>query len=64
MSEHNREMDIITVHIFYPLLLDKLNTLAAEYSMSADLLINLAVKRLTDDIDFLRNLRAGKIELK
>jgi hypothetical protein len=38
--------------------------LAAEYSVSAESLINVAVKRLVDDVDFMRNLRAGKFELE
>ena len=31
-----------------------------EYSVSMDLLVNLAIKRLIDDIDLIRNLRTGK----
>jgi hypothetical protein len=38
--------------------------LEAEYSVSAELLINAAVKRLVDDVNFIRNLRAGKFELE
>jgi hypothetical protein len=50
--------------IITPQLSDRLYILAAEYSVSAELLINVAVKRLVDDVDFIRNLRAGKIELE
>ena len=39
-----------------------LHILAVEYSVSTDLLINVAIKRLIDDIDFIRDLRAGKIK--
>ena len=45
-----------------PMLYDRLHTLSAEYSVSVVLLVNLAVRRLVDDIDFVRNLRIGKIE--
>ena len=57
-------MEKIIIHFANPLLHDKLNTLAAEYSVSIDLLVKLAVKRLIDDVELLRNLRAGKIKLE
>lgn len=44
------------------MLYDRLHTLSAEYSVSVELLVNLAVRRLVDDIDFVRNLRIGKIK--
>ncbi len=44
------------------MLYDRLNTLSAEYSISAELLIIVAVKRLIDDVDFVRGLRIGKSE--
>ena len=47
-----------------PPLYDKLLILALEYSVTVDLLIDIAVKRLIDDIELLRNLRAGKIDLE
>ena len=46
------------------ILYDRLNTLSAEYSVSVELLVNLAVKRLIDDVDFVRGLRTGKVELR
>ena len=52
----------ITVQLEEPILFDKLHTLSTEYSVSMDLLVNLAVKRLIDDIDLIRNLRIGKIK--
>ena len=45
-----------------PMLYDRLYTLSAEYSVCVELLVNTAVKRLIQDIDFVRDLRAGKIE--
>jgi hypothetical protein len=50
--------------IINPQLSDRLYILSAEYSVSTELLVNVAVKRLVDDVDFIRNLRVGKIELK
>ncbi len=55
-------MENIIVQINDPLLFDRLHTLSVEYSLPKDLLVNLAIKRLIDDIDLIRNLRAGKIE--
>lgn len=51
-----------TVQLADPMLYDRLRTLSSEYSLSIELLVNLAVKRLLDDVDFLRDLRAGKIK--
>ena len=45
-----------------PMLYDRLHILSAEYSVSVELLVNMAVKRLISDIDFVRGLRVGKIE--
>ena len=50
------------VELSDPMLYDRLHTLSAEYSVSVELLVNLAVRRLVDDIDFVRNLRIGKIK--
>ena len=54
----------ITVQLATPLLYDRLHTLAVEYSLTLEILINLAVKRLVDDVELLRNLRLGKIKLE
>ena len=43
-----------------PMLYDRLRTLAAEYSVSVEQLVNLAVERLVADVDFVRSLRTGK----
>jgi len=61
-------MEKITIQL-NPLLYDRLHTLAVEYSATTtaettDLLVNLAVKRLLDDVEFVRNLRAGKFDLE
>lgn len=57
-------MEIITIQFSNPMLYDRLHTLSVEYNLSADLLINLAVKRLLDDVEVIRNLRSGKIKLE
>lgn len=54
--------EYVTVQLEEPMLFDKLHTFSAEYSVSIDLLVNLAIKRLIDDIDLIRNLRIGKIK--
>jgi predicted transcriptional regulator len=43
---------------------DRLQTLALEYSLSEELLINAAVKKLLDDVALLRDLRAGNVKLE
>ena len=54
------EKETFSVQLTDPMLYDKLHTLSAEYSVSVELLVNVAVKRLVDDVDFVRNLRMGK----
>jgi hypothetical protein len=56
-------MEDFRVQITDPMMYDRLHTLSVEYSISVELLVNLAVRRLVDDVDFVRNLRIGKIEL-
>lgn len=51
-----------TVQLTNPMLYDKLHTLAMEYDLPIELLVNVAVKRLIDDVDFVRGLRIGKVE--
>ena len=45
-----------------PMLYDRLHTLSAEYSLSVEMLVNAAVKRLVEDVDFVRSLRTEKIK--
>lgn len=63
-SSDERWMESFTVQLSDPMLYDRLHTLSAEYSVSIELLINVAVKRLIEDIDFLRSLRIGKTKLE
>ena len=48
------------VQVTDPLQYDKLHTLSAEYSVSVDYLVNIAIERLISDVDFIRNLRIRK----
>lgn len=57
-------MEDFTFQLTNPMLYDRLHTLSVEYSVSVELLINAAVKRLIDDVDFVRSLRAGTIKLE
>ena len=54
------EKEKFTVQLTSPMLYDRLRTLSAEYSISTEQLVNVAVKRLLDDVDFVRILRTGK----
>ena len=56
------EKENFTVRLTDPMLYDRLHTLSVEYSLPVELLANAAVKRLVDDVDFVRSLRAGKFE--
>lgn len=53
--------DSFMVRITESILYDRLYILSAEYSLPVETLINVAVKRLLDDVDFMRDLRIGKI---
>ena len=55
-------MEKLTIEFTNSLLYDRLHILSIEYSVSVELLINVAVKRLINDVDFVRSLRVGKIE--
>ena len=57
-------MEIMTVRFTNPAVYDKLYMLSAEYSVSAEFLVSLAVKRLDDEIELVRELRTGKAELR
>ncbi len=54
------EKETFTIQLTNPMLYDRLRTLSAEYDLSVESLINAAVKRLIDDVDFVRGLRTGK----
>lgn len=56
------EKKMFMVPIENPMLYDRINTLAAEYSVSVAFLVDAAVKRLMDDVDFVRALRMGTVK--
>ena len=61
-SENNiRPKEVFAVYLTDGMLYDKLHRLAAEFSLPVELLADLAVKRLTDDIELVRALRMGKV---
>lgn len=57
-------MEDFSIQLTDPMLYDRLHTLSAEYSIPVELLVNIAVKRFIDDVDFMRNIRTGKVEQK
>lgn len=63
-NESRGSKENFTVQLINPMLYDRLHILSVEYSISVEMLVNIAVKRLIDDVDFVRGLRIGKIELK
>lgn len=52
------------VQITDSMLYDRVHILSDEYSVSIEKLINVALKRLVNDVDFVRDLRTGNINLK
>lgn len=55
-------MEDFMICLTNPMIYDRLHTLSVEYTVSVESLVNMAVKRLLDDVDFVRELRAGKIK--
>ena len=62
ISEGKPSLEDFRIQITDPMLYDRLHTLSVEYSLPMERLVNVAVKRLVDDVDFVRGLRAGKVE--
>ena len=62
ISEGKPSSEDFRIQLTDPMLYDRLHTLSAEYSVSVEMLVNVAVKRLVEDVDFVRSLRTGKIE--
>ena len=63
-EESRIPMEKFAVQVTNSMLYDRLHTLSVEYSVSMEMLINVAVKRLISDVDFVRGLRIGRIELE
>lgn len=49
-----------SVRITNSMLYDRLHILSAEYSVPVEFLVNTAIERLINDVDFIRNLRKRK----
>ena len=62
ISEGRFSSEGFRIQLTDPILYDRLHTLSAEYSLSVEMLVNVAVKRLVEDVDFVRSLRTGKVE--
>ena len=62
ISEGRPSLEDFRIQITNPMLYDRLHTLSVEYSLPMELLVNVAVKRLVNDIDFVRGLRIGQVE--
>lgn len=60
ISEGKPSSEDFRIQITDPMLYDRLHTLSVEYSLPMELLVNVAVRRLVDDVDFVRSLRMGK----
>lgn len=63
-SKNSSSLENFTVRVTNPMLYDRLHILSAEYSVSVEMLVNAAVKRFIEDVDFVRSLRTGTIDLE
>ncbi len=63
LSGVSGSLEDFTVRLTSPMLYDRLHNLSVEYSISTELLVNVAVKRLIDDVDFIRRLRNGQVDI-
>lgn len=61
-DKYSTSRESFTVQLTDPMLYDRLHTLSVEYSISVEILVNVAVKKLIDDVGFVRRLRTGQIE--
>lgn len=58
ISLGNDTTEKFIVQLTDPMLYDRIRTLSAEYSVSEEFLVNAAVNRMINDIDFVRSLRS------
>jgi len=56
------DKETFTVQLTDPMLYDRLHTLSAEYDLSVEALVNVAVQRLLEEVAFVRSLRNGTLE--
>ncbi len=65
IQENNADLkENFRIYVTNPMLYDRLHTLSMEYSLSVESLVNAAVKRLVNDVDFVRGLRMGKADME
>jgi hypothetical protein len=64
MKEERYAGEHFTVQLTDPMVYDRLLALSAEYTISQETLVNVAVKRLIEDVDFVRSLRTGKMRVE
>ena len=57
ISKGSDKTENFVVQLTDPMLYDRMRTLSAEYSVSEEFLVNVAVSRMISDIDFVRSLR-------
>lgn len=62
ISEGKTSSENFRIQLTDPMLYDRLHTLSVEYSLPMEVLVNVAVKRLVNDVDFVRGLRIGRVE--
>jgi len=53
-NDKTLKIELIDYHLY-----DGINNLAIEYAVSVDFLVNVAIKRLLDDVELMWKLRAG-----
>ena len=63
-SKNSSSLENFTVRVTNPMLYDRIHTISAEYSVSVEMLVNAAIKRFIEDVDFVRSLRTGTIDLE
>lgn len=63
-SKNSSSLENFTVRVTNPMLYDRIHTLSAEYSVSVEMLVNAAIKRFIEDVDFVRGLRTGRIDFE
>lgn len=61
MRKNRPPKELFAVHLTNGSLYDRLNRLAAEYSLPAEALAELAVKRFVEDVALFRSLRSGRL---
>lgn len=60
--QNTETQEVIVVRISDPMLYDKILSLSVDYSVSTEFLVNVAIKKLVDDVYLVRKLRTGRTE--